>query len=59
MSSNPDHVAPPLWRRPNVIADWQTEMERLNSALGGLVTDRRGGLVIITGRIAEDRIGQI
>jgi len=58
MSSNPGHVAPPLWRRPNVIVGPQPEMERLNAALSDLVTDGRGGLVLITGRRAEDRIGQ-
>ena len=58
MSSNPDHVAPPLWRRPNGIVGRQPEMERLNAALGDLVTEGRGGLVFITGRRAEDRIGQ-
>ena len=58
MSSNPDHVAPPLWRRPNVIVGRQPEMERLNAASGGLVTVGRGGLVFITGRVAEDRICQ-
>ena len=58
LSSNPDHVAPPLWRRPNVIVGRQPEMERLNAALSDLVTDGRGGLVLITGRRAEDRIGQ-
>ena len=36
----------------------QPEMERLNAALRDLVTEGRGGLVFITGRRAEDRIGQ-
>ena len=58
MSSNPDPAAPPLWRRPNVIVGRQPEIERLNAALGGLVTEGRGGLVFITGREAEDRISQ-
>ncbi len=58
MSSNPDHVAPPIWRRPYVIVGRQPEMERLNAALGDIVTEGRGGLVFITGRRAEDRIGR-
>ena len=58
MSSNPGHVAPPLWPRPNVIVRRQPEMERLNVALCNLVTEGRGDLVFITGRRAEDRIGQ-
>lgn len=48
-SSNRIHTSESSWRRPSAIVGRQFELESLNTALGVLITEGRGGLVFITG----------
>jgi predicted ATPase len=58
-SSSPNPSLLPTWQRPSAIVGRQPELKSLNAALEDLVTEGRGGLVLITGEagIGKTRLG--